>query len=523
MAQESIKNLKKRIEKAEAIKEDRRSLDESAYEIAMPQRNLYTKTNQGDSRMNGVYTSMGMSTVNNFVNNMQNSLTPPFTRWAQLQAGDAVGEDQEGEFNEVLEKLTEKIFSFLDASNFATASSEMYFDLVVGTGALLINKGEFDKPLNFTAVPTAQLALEEGVFGDIGGIFRKHKIPARLIEHTWTDAKIPPKMEQMIKDKPTEDIILDEVTYHDMDSDTWYYEILWMDSGREEERLVTRVTKYNPWVIVRWSKIAGEVFGRGLLLQALPDLKMLNHGQEMAAVSVQMNAFGSYTMEEDGILNTDTAEINPAGILVVKKNSGGGQSPSIDALPRVGDSRAQEFFFTGLEDNIKKIMMDNKLPDQTAAVRSPTEIVERIKEFQADFGAAFGRLMHEYVNPLFKTVIQILDEAGAIEVPVIKIGDEKKKITDDVAFTKIKMLAPVAKSQALEDVQSVVQSIQMAQGIEPRLPLVGYKVEELPKFFAEKLGMPTELVRSTAEQEQAMGMLTQILGGQEAAQGAPPA
>jgi len=515
MAQESLKNLKARIKKAEGIKESRRSLDESAYEIAMPQRNLYSGTTSGSSRMSGVYTSMGMSTVNNFVNNMQNNLTPPFTRWAELQAGDAVGEDQEEEFNEVLQKLTDKIFTFLDSSNFATASSEMYYDLVVGTGALLINKGTFDKPLNFTAVPTAQLALEEGIFGSIGGIFRKFKVAARLIEQQWVDADIPDNLQRIIQEKPTEDIELDEVTYYDASSDMWYYEVLWLSSDKDSERLVTRKTKYNPWVIVRWSKIAGEVFGRGLLLQALPDLKMLNHGKEMAAMSVQMNAFGSYTMEEDGIINTETAEINPAGILVVKKNAGGSQSPSIAALPRIGDSRDQEFFFEGLKDDIKKIMMDNKLPEQTASVRSPTEIVERIKEFQVDFGSAFGRLMFEYVNPLFKTIMMILDEAGAIQVPTIEINGEKKKITEDTAFTKIKMLAPVAKQQALEDVQSVVQALQMVAGIDPRLVLVGYKVEKLPKFFQEKLGMPAEFVRSIAEQGQALSMLSKLLGGQQ--------
>ncbi len=518
MAQESLKNLKERIKKAEIIKNDRRSLDESAYEIAMPQRNLYTNVTTGDSKMAGVYTSMGMSTTNNFVNNMQNSLTPPFTRWAELQAGDAVGEDQESEFNEVLQKLTDKIFTFLDASNFATASSEMYYDLAVGTGALLINKGEFDRPLNFTAVPTIQLSLEEGIYGTIGGVFRKHKVPARLIEKTWTDAKIPDKLKEVIKEKPTEDIELDEVTYFDYDSQNWYYEVIWFSGKDEAERLLSRTTKYNPWIIVRWSKVAGEVFGRGPLLQALPDLKMLNHGKEMAAMTVQMNAFGSYTMEEDGIINTETAEINPAGILIVKKNAGSGQSPSIAALPRIGDSNQQEFFFEGLKDDIKKIMMDNKLPDQTGAVRSPTEIVERIKEFQVDFGSAFGRLMFEYVNPLFKTVILILDEMNAITVPTIEIDGEKKKITEAVAFTKIKMLAPVAKTQALEDVQSVVQAIQMSQAIEPRLPLLGYKVEDLPKFFAEKLGMPAEFVRSTAEQAEAMGLLSQLFG---AAEGAP--
>ncbi len=528
MPQESIKNLKARIKKAESLKDQRRSLNESAYEMAMPQRNLYDSTNVGDTRMAGLYTSSGMASVNNFVNNMQNSLTPPFTRWAELTAGDDVSEEQENDLNEALKKLTDKIFTFLDNSNFATASAEMYYDLCVGTGALLLNEGELDKPLNFQAIPTAQLALEEGVFGSIGGIFRKHKLPVRLIEFQWRDANITPKLQQLIKDDPNKEITLDEITYHDMKSDKWYYEIIWTEEvkGEKTQRLVTRVKDYNPWIIVRWSKIAGEVEGRGPLLQALPDLKMLNHGKEMAAVSTQMNAFGSYTMEEDGILDTRSAKIAPGGMLIVKNNPGGPDAPSIAALPRVGDTNAQEFFFEGLKDDIKKIMLDSKLPSETGPVRSPTEIVERIREFQADFGSAFGRLMHEFVIPLFKTITIVLDELGKVTVPTVDVPNpitgkkEKKKITDEVAFTKVKMLAPVAKAQALEDVQNVVQAIQINQGIEPRLPLLGYKVEDLPKWFGDKLGVPAELIRDRTEQKEAIQEFSALLqAGQGGGQG----
>ena len=137
MPQESLKNLKARIKKAEGFKDDRRSLNESAYEMAMPQRNLYNSSNVGDSRMSGLFTSTGMSSANNFVNNMQNSLTPPFTRWAKLEAGDSVPEDQQNDLNEALEALTEKFFTFLNAANFSTAAPYMSDALRLGTAALL--------------------------------------------------------------------------------------------------------------------------------------------------------------------------------------------------------------------------------------------------------------------------------------------------------------------------------------------------------------------------------------------------
>lgn len=517
MAQESIKNLKARIKAAEKLKEERRGLNESAYEIAMPQRNLYSETSVGSDRMGGVYTSEGMIAIDDFVNNMQKSITPPFTTWAGMEAGDAIDKDKKKQLNTQLEKVTEIFFTHLNNSNFATASSEGYYDLAVGTMALLLNKGTYDRPFNFQAVPTAQLSLEEGVFGSVGGIFYKMKIAARLIEDTWDDAEVPPDLAKIIKEKPNTEIKFDCVTYYDSKADCWYYEVLWC-SSKDDQRIVTRKTKYNPWIVVRWTKIAGEVEGRGQLLKALPDLKMLNHGKMMAATSVQMNAFGCYTMEEDGILDTRSAEIVPGGFLIVKSNGGAGKSASIAALPRVGDTQSQEFFFQGLETNIKKLLMSNKLPDERGAVRSPTEIVERIKEFQIDYGTAYGRIMFEFVNPLFRTGLMVLEETGHVVIPTVPIKNpltgqtENKKITENAAFTKIKMLAPVAKIQALEDVQTTIQAIQMAQGIDPRLPIVAYKAEEIPAWIAGKLGMPSELVRDATERAGALAIFQQMFG-----------
>lgn len=519
MPQATIKNLKARIAKADKRRDDRRTLNQSAYEIAMPHRNLYSDTTEGSSRMTGLFTSLGMSAVNNFVNNIQSSLTPPFTRFAELRAGDDIPEDIEGEVNEALDLLTNKIFTFLNASNFTTASAEMYYDLAVGTGALLLNKGTNEQPLNFQAVPTAHLGLEDGVFGTIGGVFRKPCVCANLIQEMWPDAKIPDSLAKIIKDSPEKEIELQEVTYYSYDEKLWYYEILWL-TKENMERMVSRKTRWSPWIIVRWAKTPGELEGRGLLLQALPDLKMLNHGKEMAAMSAQLNAFGSYTAEEDGIIDAKNASITPGGMLLVKTNPGGSKAPSIAALPRVGDTREQQLFFQNLETDIKRILMDNKLPADTAAVRSATEIVQRIKEFQADFGAAFGRLMWEYIYPLFKAVLLILEAEQKITIPTIPVRDVltgeivNKKITDEVAFTKIKVLSPAAKTQALEDVQNTIRAVQLTQSIDARLALIGYKVEDLPDYLAEQLGMPEKFVRTKPEQQEAMKTLATIFGAE---------
>ena len=92
MTQLSVDKLNKRIDKAEGIQRQYKTLFESAYELALPQRNLWSKYSQGENKMEKIYSSAGIAAVNGFVNRMVSSLTPAFTKWAELKAGPAIPE-----------------------------------------------------------------------------------------------------------------------------------------------------------------------------------------------------------------------------------------------------------------------------------------------------------------------------------------------------------------------------------------------------------------------------------------------
>ena len=262
MTQLNIDKLLKRISSAESVQQQYKSLFESAYELALPQRNLWTTYSQGQNKMEKVFDSSGISALNGFVNRMQSSLTPPFIKWAELKAGPAIPQPKKAEANKILEVVTDILFAVINSSNFSVAVGEMYYDLAVGTGAMLILEGDTEeKPIKFISVPTSQLALDEGENGTIEGIFRCHKVSARGIFATWKDAKPTSELLDIIKDTPEKELEFKEVVYYS--EKKWYYEIL-----VKKDRIVAREMKRNPWVIVRWSKIAGEVFGRGPLLQA---------------------------------------------------------------------------------------------------------------------------------------------------------------------------------------------------------------------------------------------------------------
>lgn len=491
MAQLSLNKLNKRISEAEGVQMQYKSLFESAYELALPQRNLWTTYLQGSNKMEKVFDSSGISALNGFVNRMQSALTPSFTKWAELTAGPAIPPDNQNEANKILEVITDIIFSVINSSNFPVAVGEMYYDLAVGTGAMLILESENDdKPIDFISVPTSELALDEGKNGSINGIFRKHKVAARGIFETWPDVKPSGDLLDMIKESPEKEVEFNEVTYFDEKDKVWRYEVVY----NKESRIVEREFESNPWVIVRWSKIAGEVFGRGPLLQALPDLKMLNKGKELAIRSAQLNIFGVYTVADDGVTNANTIKVQPNAMIPVARNAGP-NGPSIAPLPRTGDLNAQNFVFEELKQQINTLLLNDRLPPDAGPVRSATEIVERMKQLQVDTGAAFGRLIFEFVQPVLQRVIQILENKN-----IITFGGGIK--IDNINVTT-QILSPIAKTEALEEVNSIVQADQILKGIDPtgQLTQLTLNTETLAELVANKLGVSPSAIRSEEEKD----------------------
>lgn len=438
--------------------------------------------------MDKVFDSVGISAINGFVSRIQRDLTPAFVKWAQLVAGPAVSESKKQEVNKILEIVTDIVFAVINASNFSIAAGEMYYDLAVGTGAMLILEGDDDMPVQFISVPMSEISLDESKNGFIAGIFRTHSLPARGILHTWEDAKLTSDLFKIISDTPEKELEFKEITYFDPKDKVWQYEIIY----NKEDRIVSRTYKSNPWIIVRWSKVAGEVFGRGPLLQALPDLKMLNKGKELAIRAAQLNIFGAYTVVDDGITNINTIKIAPNAMIPVKSN-GGTSGASIQPLARTGDLNAQNFMFEELKQQINHLLLNERLPPDAGPVRSATEIVERIKQLQTDTGAAFGRLIIEFIQKVLQRVIYILEDKN-----IITFGGGIK--IDNMAVTT-QILSPLAKTQGLEDVNSIIQADQILRGVDPtgQLGMLTFKTDAIGSYVAEKLGVSAKLMNTEEE------------------------
>lgn len=494
----------RRARAAFSVKDNWIGMLRDAFEFALPQRNTYEVRQKGANKMDRVFDSTAIRSTNKFASQLQSKLVPPFQNWATLTAGPVIPEAQKKEITTILQNTEKKLFAAIHASNFDMSIAEFFLDLATGTAAMMILEGGDDNPLNFLAVPNEQIAIDEGPMGSVDGVFRRHKMKIRNIELTWDDAKIPEAVKQRTTEDSEAEVDITEATFFNKAANNYDYQvIITSEDGKKTESdgaIVERSFPEHPWVITRWIKAPGETWGRGPLLVALPDIKTLNKVKELVLKNASLAIAGVWSAPDDGVLNPSTIKIVPGAIIPHAQGSDG-----LKPLETGGRFDVAQLIIQDLQDNIRGILLDTSLPPETGAVRSATEIIARIREFQETTGAPFGRIMSELIRPLLQRSLGILNRKGILEFPV--------KI--DGLAVKVTATSPLARLQAVDDLESVVQWIGINAGLGDEVVKLGIKVEDLPAWTGDKLGIDEALIRTKDDRSR-----LQQIAGAAAAQGA---
>jgi len=143
-----------------------------------------------------------------------------------------------------------------------------------------------------------------------------------------------------------------------------------------------------------------------------------------------------------------------------------------------------------LQNSIKKSLMADPMGEIQEALRTATEQVMRMQEALKDRGASFGRLKSELIEPLVAATVDILSSLGKMA----KIRIDGREVT-------IKHESPLAKAEDMEDFQNSQVWFSTTSQLGPEIVGGTVKVEELPGYWARKLNVPAELIRTDAERQ----------------------
>lgn len=482
---ESIEKLQKRSEKAWAEVEANRSIWEDCYEFHNPFRNSYDRGDKTHKKPTRVYDSTSCVSAQNFVNTMSGKFTPVFSRWAELKAGLLIPQDQKKGWDQALEVITDTLVTYRNNSNFYTARSESYFELGIGTAPTLIIEGDELRPFIYVPLMHGGYAIEDGKYGEVGGLYRKHKVKLRLIKEMWKGAKLPASYDQILRDRPDEERDICEAFCYDYDEFVWRQEV-WIEA--EKESIFDATYQEQPFTCPRWMKVPGMATGIGPFVMAMADVKTLNKMKELQLQMAALSAFGVYAIKNQAGINPNNITIGPGRFIPLNdpKND-------IQRFPDAGNFQIQEYMLDDLKTQIRQVMLDNRLPAEKFGQGTAYEVAQRLKELQTDIGAAFGRLIYEDVQPLHRREISILAKKGLIKLP--------EGFAIDNLYVSVNVVSPIAQEQKHADVQKFVQAYQISAGVSPELAMMSFKVEDVPEWVADQMGVPPSLMRTPAEKK----------------------
>lgn len=496
----NVKEVMQREALAQARKDEWRSIYEDCYEFALPQRNLYNgyyegKT-PGKNKTQRVFDSTAVSSTKRFANRLQSGLFPPMRQWCRLEPGSAVPEEQQERAQEIFDAYNDIMFDQLRQTSFDLAMGEFLLDLCVGTAVMMITAGDEVTPIRFLAVPQYLVAIEEGAYGVVDNVYRKLRIKAEAIRKEYPDVNISTELQAAIDDKPGEELDLFDAIIFDQQTGRYHYYVIWPSKSQE---LVYREMESSPFIVARFSKTAGEIYGRGPLIDAIADIKTLNKTKELILKNASLSISGVFLAADDGVLNPQNIKIQPGAIIPVARN-GGPQGASLAPLPRAGDFNTSQIVIQDLTMNIKKVLMDDSLPPDTMSARSATEIAQRQRELATNLGSAFGRLMTEIMIPLVSRTLYVLDRQGFIRMP-LKVNGVQVKVVP---------VSPLAEAPKMEEVNQLISFMQIANALGP-MGQTALNISEIVGYIADKMGIDMKLLNTPEEQKMLMQRMQQAM------------
>lgn len=515
MAALEPKPLRKRAEKALQGIDQFRSLWRDAYRYVLPQRDILENPQPGQTKGTFVFDGTGATSANRLVNRIQDLLFPIGQPFVAIEPGPATADNKNESLKKDLQKITNEFHAAIWRSNFPNMIAEFLIELLVGTGTMLMNKGPEWNPFHFHAFPTPLIGLEGGPWGTISLVARKAELPVSVIKLTWPGAKIEQADEDRAKEDPNHKKNIIEITYADdesraafgsMEPTRWYYDVLIAEGTEESASSILETSRVyenaSPWIIGRWTKASNENYGRGPVINALPAIRTANKVVELILKNASLAISGVWTAVNDGILNPNMIRIVPGAVIPVGRNPGHPQGASLAGLERTGDFDIAQLVLQDERFAIKETLFDAQLPPITGPVHSPTEFIERMRELFVDIGPGGGRILTEVLTPMVLRGITILADMNKIDIP--------EGIAIDGDHLAIRIVAPIARKQALDELQRVFTAIDLVGSLGQEVLFGTVKVEEIPAYVWQQLQVPLWLLRDEGERVQVAELIAQM-------------
>lgn len=431
------------------------------------------------------------------------ALTPETIDWFALRVTDDEALNRDRDVAVWLEDCTSRMMSVFRSprAGYGQASHEMRTDLVTfGTGGM----GIFDAPgegIHFVAVPLNQLFADADSRGRVIAVYRCFDLAAKEAFAQWGEAAGPTVCRSARSQSPEErartyPFIHVVMTRRERDPSqaridnrhkAWASVVV---SVTDKVKAEESGFDHNPFVVPRWTKRAGETYGRSPAMKTLGDVKMLQRTARVNIGGAELTIRPPMLVPDDGVLGP--VRMTAGGLTNVRADLLQGQGSPIRPLlngarPDIGEelmaairARIDNAYFKPLIQMVRKDRM------------TATEVLEVMAQNQRILSPFLGRLKAEDVGPTVERVFAIMLRGGGfLPMPPQLRGRD----------IGVEYVSPLVKRQRLEQARGLAQFMEITTPLAAHDPTVwdNFDTDTIMRDTADIMGLYKDWMRAPGQ------------------------
>ena len=350
----------------------------------------------------------------------------------------------------------------------------------------------------FQARPLAETCVAQGADGRVDTVFRLFEMSARQAwqdysdkcgERCATDAQNAARQDQLYqflhavfprtdaiegrldaRNKPVASVHINVTELHGI-----------REGGFDE-------MPYHTW---RWRLTDKGPYGRSPGIAALSDVKLLQRAMRATIRGAEITIEPPLQVADDGVIGSVSLRsraLNKVRWDIMMRGNDAIKPLTTGAQPAYGEEFCQARREQIHDHFLKNLLAITRDPRMTA-----TQFLEVLEEVYRILHPYVAAGQSEWFAPMIERTLLILLRAGAL----LPLPEELEGEDFEIEFT-----SPIARAQALVEVQGVARTIELMAPMwqaDPTILLDNQQGDETYRYVAEKLGQPQRLLRAPAE------------------------
>ena len=458
---------------------DREAKDSSKLTIPslIPESTVGTK-----AKIKTPFQAVGARGVNSLASKLLFALLPPSTAFFKLSIDslELLKQGQEGletEIDKGLRTIETALMNEIEVSNDRVAMFEALKHLIVGGNVLLYLTDD-----GLKVYPLSKFVCKRDAVGNVLEIITQESVSPKALPSEFLE-QIKQKENY---DEKTMDSELDIYTYVKRVNDEhfWYQECKGEKIPGTDGRSKVDVT---PWIVLRFSRIDGEDYGRGYVEEYRGDLISLEALMQSIIEGAAASAKTIFLVNPNGVTRASTLAKAPNGAI----REGSAQDISVMQVNKGADFNVSFSAIQRIESRLEYAFLMARSVQRDAERVTAAEVTMMANELENSLGGIYSILTQEFQYRFLKRRMHMLVRSGkAPKLP------EK--------LVKPKIVTGVQGLGRGNDRNKLIEFIgTVSQALGPDIMRQFVNVDEAIKRLANSIGIDTANLVKTQEEIQA--------------------